>query len=65
MEIYHMSDDRGEYFVIHDAEYEFETFAQILEFEGLTSEDFELINSGPEVESVSGCIAIWRKHTSD
>ena len=61
VEIYHKVSDLGEYFVIHDQEYEFATFAQILEFEGLTSEDFELINEGPELEAVPDCIAIWRK----
>jgi hypothetical protein len=60
VDVYHIIDDNGEKFVCGENEYTFEEFCLALEYEGLTTEDFELINEGSEVESVTDCIAIWR-----
>lgn len=60
IDVYHIIDDNGEKFVANENEYTFEEFCLVLENEGLTSEDFELINEGSELETVPDCIAIWR-----
>ncbi len=60
IDVYHVIDDNGEKFVCNENEYTFEEFCSVLEHEGLTSEDFKLINEGSELESIDNCIAIWR-----
>lgn len=60
IDVYHVIDDNGEKFVCAENEYSYEEFCLVLEHEGLTSEDFDLINEGSELESVPDCIAIWR-----
>lgn len=60
IDIYHIIDDNGEKFIVNENEYTYEEFCLVLEYEELSSEDFELINEGPELETVPDCIAIWR-----
>ena len=60
-DVYHVIDDNGEKFVWGENEYTFEDFCSVLEYEDLTSKDFELINEGFELEAIPNCIAIWRR----
>jgi hypothetical protein len=51
--------DEKESFLLNDIEYSFIDFCLLLEYYGITTEDFSLINSGPELENLSNCVAIW------
>ena len=51
--------DEKESFLLDDIEYSFIDFCLLLEYYDITTEDFSLINSGPELEEAKDCVAIW------